>query len=85
MAAADASTGANATRQFPDKLESLVTTKGVWDTKKISVWGVARSVISQLKAGQDLTRVSLPSIFLSCVNSLFSPSEITCLTNVHNI
>jgi hypothetical protein len=118
MASAD-SLGVNTSaRQYPDKLGSLVTTKGIWDTRKISVrlqlpssssltffflpftlsvcthatvpnllrwhpltffcisyhqvWGVARSVISQLKSGQDLTRVSLPSVFLSYASIDFS-------------
>lgn len=35
-----------------------------WETRKISIFGAAKSFISQLSIGQDLTRVSLPSVFL---------------------
>lgn len=47
-------------------MSSFVNVKnGVWDSRKISIFGVARSVVSQLKSGQDLTRISLPSVFLT--------------------
>jgi len=46
-------------------LKSYVDAKqGAWKDRKISIWGTARSVISQLRTGQEMTRVSLPSIFL---------------------
>jgi len=46
-------------------LKSYVDAKqGAWKDRKISLWGTARSVISQLRTGQEMTRVSLPSIFL---------------------
>lgn len=46
-------------------LKSFVDAKhGAWKDRKISLWGTARSVISQLRTGQEMTRVSLPSIFL---------------------
>jgi len=35
-----------------------------WETRRISILGVAKSFISQLSVGQDLTRVSLPCVFL---------------------
>jgi len=35
-----------------------------WATRKISIIGVAKSFISQLSVGQDLTKVSLPAVFL---------------------
>jgi len=47
------------------RLRSYVDAKhGAWKERKISIWGTARSVITQLRAGQELTRVSLPAIFL---------------------
>jgi hypothetical protein len=36
-----------------------------WETRKISLFGVAKSFVSQLSVGQDLTKVSLPAIFLN--------------------
>lgn len=38
--------------------------QGEWVTRKISIIGAAKSIISQLKIGQDMTRVSLPAEFL---------------------
>lgn len=35
-----------------------------WGARTISILGVAKSFISQLSVGQDLTKVSLPSVFL---------------------
>jgi len=35
-----------------------------WRTRKINFWGVAKSVISQLTVGQDLTKFSLPAAML---------------------
>jgi len=38
--------------------------RGEWEDRKISVVGVVKSFISQLRIGQDLTRVSLPAVYL---------------------
>jgi len=43
--------------------DSYVNIPGSWDTRKISLWGVAWSVISQLQVGIDLTKVMLPADF----------------------
>jgi len=43
---------------------SYVDQHGDWETRKISIIGVAKSVISQLSIGQELSRVTLPSLFL---------------------
>jgi len=44
--------------------DSWVDKDGDWRQKKISLMGVVQSFASQLKIGQDMTRVSLPCIFL---------------------
>src|SRR4051794_36465753 len=46
------------------KLISLADQDGEWRTRKINLLGVVRSFVSQLRPGQDLTRVSLPAILL---------------------
>eukprot|EP01116_Phalansterium_solitarium_P021643 TRINITY_DN680_c1_g1_i1.p1 TRINITY_DN680_c1_g1~~TRINITY_DN680_c1_g1_i1.p1 ORF type:complete len:950 (-),score=407.06 TRINITY_DN680_c1_g1_i1:787-3636(-) len=43
---------------------SLVDEDGEWKFRKINIFGVLKSFISQLKPGQDLTRVSLPAVLL---------------------
>lgn len=43
---------------------SWIDQHGEWESRKISLFGVARSFINQLSIGQDLTKVSLPSLFL---------------------
>jgi hypothetical protein len=43
---------------------SYVDADGEWKTRKITLMGVVRSFVSQLKPGQDLTRVSLPAVLL---------------------
>jgi len=43
---------------------SFVDQHGEWETRRISLFGVAKSVISQLSIGQELTKVTLPSLFL---------------------
>jgi hypothetical protein len=43
---------------------SNVELDGEWKTRKISLMGVVRSFVSQLRPGQDLTRVSLPAVML---------------------
>ncbi len=37
---------------------------GVWESKTYSIFGAARSIISNLSIGQDVTRISLPALFL---------------------
>ncbi|KYR01246.1 oxysterol binding family protein [Tieghemostelium lacteum] len=37
---------------------------GEWENREISIFGVVKSFISQLSIGQELTKVSMPSIFL---------------------
>jgi len=43
---------------------SLVDKDGEWRHKRVTIMGVVQSFVSQLKIGQDLTRVSLPALFL---------------------
>jgi len=43
---------------------SYVDQDGEWKFRKISLMGVVKSFVSQLRPGQDLTRVSLPSVLL---------------------
>jgi len=40
---------------------SLVAENGEWKTRKINLFQVLRSFVSQLKPGQDLTKISLPA------------------------
>lgn len=40
---------------------SNVLKDGEWRTRKINLWAVFKSFISQIKTGQDLTKISLPS------------------------
>eukprot|EP01118_Nematostelium_gracile_P019133 TRINITY_DN874_c0_g1_i1.p1 TRINITY_DN874_c0_g1~~TRINITY_DN874_c0_g1_i1.p1 ORF type:complete len:733 (+),score=187.36 TRINITY_DN874_c0_g1_i1:91-2289(+) len=47
-----------------DRAFSNVDADGEWKNRKISLLGVVRSFVSQLKPGQDLTRVSLPAVLL---------------------
>eukprot|EP01098_Paradermamoeba_levis_P000448 TRINITY_DN1045_c2_g1_i1.p1 TRINITY_DN1045_c2_g1~~TRINITY_DN1045_c2_g1_i1.p1 ORF type:complete len:174 (-),score=41.44 TRINITY_DN1045_c2_g1_i1:240-761(-) len=52
--------------QFNEKGEwvSFSDLHGPWETKKITLLGTVWSFVSQLKVGQDLTRVTLPAMFL---------------------
>mmetsp|Transcript_42083 Transcript_42083/g.106170 ORF Transcript_42083/g.106170 Transcript_42083/m.106170 type:complete len:485 (-) Transcript_42083:30-1484(-) len=43
---------------------SLVKVQGEWLEKHISIIGAAKSFIGQLRFGQDMTKVSMPSMFL---------------------
>jgi hypothetical protein len=43
---------------------SLVNVQGEWLEKHISIIGAAKSFIGQLRFGQDMTKVSMPSMFL---------------------
>jgi len=52
------------TLELDKPFDSYSDKKGEWDKRKISLFGVARSIISQLKFGQDLTSIGLPAVFL---------------------
>jgi len=45
-------------------VQSYAHIRGEWEQRKPSLFGAVKSFISQLRAGQDLTRVSLPCVFL---------------------
>lgn len=45
----------------PQDVLSNVVKDGEWRHRKINIWGVFKSFISQIKTGQDLTRISLPA------------------------
>ncbi|KAF2078558.1 hypothetical protein CYY_000181 [Polysphondylium violaceum] len=45
-------------------LMSYADLHGEWENREISIFGVVKSFISQLSIGQELTKVSMPSIFL---------------------
>lgn len=49
-----------------DELEakSYADIHGEWEQRKISLWGAARAFITQLRVGQDMTRIVIPAIFL---------------------
>lgn len=42
-------------------MHSNVLKDGDWRSRKINLWSVFKSFISQIKTGQDLTRISLPA------------------------
>jgi len=42
---------------------SYLDQPGEWESRKISIMGVAKSFLSQLSVGQDLTKISLPAAF----------------------
>jgi len=70
--------------------ESWVDKTGEWRTRKVSIMGVVQSFISQLKIGEDLTRVSLPAIMLypfSMIEVIASRelSTFELLENLNNI
>eukprot|EP01088_Endostelium_zonatum_P012332 TRINITY_DN26522_c0_g1_i1.p1 TRINITY_DN26522_c0_g1~~TRINITY_DN26522_c0_g1_i1.p1 ORF type:complete len:418 (+),score=93.80 TRINITY_DN26522_c0_g1_i1:100-1353(+) len=46
------------------EVQSYADVRGEWEQRKISLFGAVRSFIGQLKVGQDMTRVSLPCVFL---------------------
>jgi len=46
------------------RFRSWADIHGEWEDRKISVVGVVKSFISQLRVGIDLTRVSMPSVYL---------------------
>eukprot|EP01089_Gocevia_fonbrunei_P009279 TRINITY_DN2140_c0_g1_i1.p1 TRINITY_DN2140_c0_g1~~TRINITY_DN2140_c0_g1_i1.p1 ORF type:complete len:398 (-),score=90.13 TRINITY_DN2140_c0_g1_i1:38-1231(-) len=43
---------------------SYADIRGEWEDRKVSLFGAVKSFIGQLKVGQDLTKVSLPCVFL---------------------
>eukprot|EP01100_Stratorugosa_tubuloviscum_P014605 TRINITY_DN791_c2_g1_i1.p1 TRINITY_DN791_c2_g1~~TRINITY_DN791_c2_g1_i1.p1 ORF type:complete len:404 (-),score=195.43 TRINITY_DN791_c2_g1_i1:88-1299(-) len=45
--------------------KTYIDQPGEWRNRKITFGGVVRGLISQLRIGQDITRVALPSIFLA--------------------
>lgn len=45
----------------PKNVFSNVVKSGEWKSRKINLWSVMRSFVSQLKLGQDLTKISLPA------------------------
>jgi len=47
-----------------NRVRSYSDIRGEWEERRISVVGVVKSFISQLRIGQDLTRVSLPAVYL---------------------
>lgn len=46
------------------KVQSYAHIHGEWEQRKPSLLGAVKSFVSQLQKGQDLTRVSLPCVFL---------------------
>lgn len=44
--------------------------KPEWAKRKISFWGATASLITQLKKGADLTKLSLPAVFLNPYSAL---------------
>ncbi|PRP77945.1 oxysterol binding family protein, member 7 [Planoprotostelium fungivorum] len=57
---------------------SYIEQQGEWRTRKITLFGVVRSLLSDLKIGQDMTRVSLPATLLYPFSMLevFSAREL---------
>jgi len=57
---------------------SFIEQDGEWRTRKITLFGVVRSFISEVKVGQDMTRVSLPATLLYPFSMLevFSAREL---------
>jgi len=57
---------------------SYIEQQGEWRTRKITLFGVVRSFISEVKVGQDMTRVSLPATLLYPFSMLevFSAREL---------
>eukprot|EP01132_Coremiostelium_polycephalum_P008616 gene8616-10606_t len=45
-------------------LSSFADIHGEWEGREISIFGAVKSFISQLSLGQELTKVSMPSMFL---------------------
>jgi hypothetical protein len=47
-----------------DLCQSLAAGTGEWKTRKINLFQVLKGFVSQLKLGQDLTKVSLPAEYV---------------------
>jgi hypothetical protein len=45
-------------------MTSYVDEKGEWESRKISIFGALASFINQLSIGEDLTKISIPSVLL---------------------
>lgn len=54
---------------------------GDWEVRKIPVMGAVKSFVTQLRKGQDLTRISLPSCFLRPYSIL----EEACTRSIGNV
>ena len=70
------------------EITSYADVRGEWELRKISLFGAVKSFIGQLKVGQDMTRVSLPCVFLrpySLLEEVASRnfSHLPILFNVH--
>merc|ERR1711879_996036 len=47
-----------------EPVKSYSNIHGEWEERKISLWGAAKAFISQLRPGQDMTKITIPSLFL---------------------
>eukprot|EP01117_Protostelium_nocturnum_P006323 TRINITY_DN2282_c0_g1_i2.p1 TRINITY_DN2282_c0_g1~~TRINITY_DN2282_c0_g1_i2.p1 ORF type:complete len:716 (-),score=260.67 TRINITY_DN2282_c0_g1_i2:118-2265(-) len=65
-------------RPAGEEAVSFIEKDGEWRTRKITLFGVVRSFISEVKIGQDMTRVSLPATLLYPFSMLevFSAREL---------
>jgi len=61
---------------------SYIDQHGDWENRKISIIGVAKSFISQLSIGQDLTKISLPAAFQYPYSAL-ELGAVRCLSYCH--
>lgn len=61
--------------------------EGDWKNRKISLFGVVRSFVSQLRPGQDLTRVSVPAVMLYpySILEVFGCRELTSIDYILGI
>jgi hypothetical protein len=66
---------------------SLVAENGEWKTRKINLLQVVRSFISQLKPGQDLTKISLPAeiCYPYSMLEVFAYRELSPITSLYGI
>eukprot|EP01120_Amphizonella_sp_Union-15-10_P016481 TRINITY_DN8721_c0_g1_i2.p1 TRINITY_DN8721_c0_g1~~TRINITY_DN8721_c0_g1_i2.p1 ORF type:complete len:376 (-),score=42.19 TRINITY_DN8721_c0_g1_i2:20-1147(-) len=51
------------TQETKEENKSYASLDGPWRQQKISLFGVASSILTQLRKGADLTRLALPSVF----------------------
>ena len=47
-----------------EPVKSYSNIHGEWEERKISLWGAAKAFISQLRPGQDMTKITIPALFL---------------------